>query len=803
MPKSPPDLPLLVGSPDPTQRVKVQQTAFTHDVFGRYVSNDWDEITASLTDGGFPFDAIVIGAGMFGGYCAEKLYRHGAGIGLRVLLLDAGAFELPSHIQNLPPLGGSLGAPGVRTVDNGVQNVVWGMPWITDTSAAHPTTTPAGFPGLAYSIGGRSLFWGGWSPELTDDDLTAWPADVRAFLKNAVPGDPGGRSGYELTAEEIGSATTTDFMFSSILHDTLLNDLDKAITTVVGLSKVEEAPLAVEGSAPASGLFAFDKYSSAPAIIDAVRNDAATNTSRGDVSRRFFLVPRTQVLRLNLTGSAVTSIDVRSNGVGRTLAVPAGCAVVLANGTIEATRLALTSLGVGDTRFGSPRLGNLMAHLRSNITVRIKRSALGLPAGAPKDLETTAFLVRGATGGKRFHFQVVAAAVGTQNPEQNLFQQIPDIDTIGQIRANQDPNWITIVLRGIGEMTGNTSLSPDPAANWIDLSPETDPLFGQRRAFVRLGTSGADTATWRDMDLAALDLADTLAGGPGAGAAGDIQYLVNGQWSPNRPAVDPINGGPWRDGLGTTHHEAGTLFMGPSGASITNSDGRFHNISNAYVAGPALFPTIGSANPSLTALSLARRTATAIVSARTPAGFTPLSLNPADWTMIAAPGTNPTMTRLGSILETAGGYGLYCYINRTFGDFSLWLEWRETAVGDNSGVYIRVPDPTGVAPADALARADRKGHEIQIDDLGAGNPPGQGIHKTGAIYGLQAPTAFPMVPVGEWNTYLIEANGPNIRVTLNGQLVNGYTSDRPRSGLLALQVHGNPSKVAFRNLFVK
>src|SRR5215212_4156176 len=118
MPKNPPDLPALIPSSDPAQRVQVQTTAFTDDVLGRYVCNDFDEVMAGLADGGFPFDAVVIGAGMFGGYCAEKLYRQGAGIGLRVLLLDAGAFELPGHIQNLPPLGGNLGAPAVRTVDN-------------------------------------------------------------------------------------------------------------------------------------------------------------------------------------------------------------------------------------------------------------------------------------------------------------------------------------------------------------------------------------------------------------------------------------------------------------------------------------------------------------------------------------------------------------------------------------------------------------------------------------------------------------------------------------------------------------
>src|SRR5436190_12288571 len=40
---------------------------------------------------------------------------------------------------------------------------------------------------------------------------------------------------------------------------------------------------------------------------------------------------------------------------------------------------------------------------------------------------------------------------------------------------------------------------------------------------------------------------------------------------------------------------------------VTNPDGRFHNVSNAYVAGPALFPTIGSPNPMLTGIALARR----------------------------------------------------------------------------------------------------------------------------------------------------------------------------------------------------
>ncbi len=197
------------------------------------------------------------------------------------------------------------------------------------------------------------------------------------------------------------------------------------------------------------------------------------------------------------------------------------------------------------------------------------------------------------------------------------------------------------------------------------------------------------------------------------------------------------------------------------------------------------------------------RPALTIVTDRTmnpPAGFTPLSLNPADWTLVAQPGTNPAIQLLGPLLETSGGYGLYYYTRQQFGDAAFWVEWRQLHAGDNSGVYVRTPGPGGANP---LTQADALGHEIQIDDLGVGAPAGQGIHRTGAIYGLQAPTAFPAPPPGEWNTYLIETVGPKIRVTLNGVLVNDYTSTRQQNGFLALQVHSFPSKIQFRNLQVK
>jgi hypothetical protein len=94
------------------------------------------------------------------------------------------------------------------------------------------------------------------------------------------------------------------------------------------------------------------------------------------------------------------------------------CQIVLALGTIETTRLALES-------FGTPRMGrNLMAHLRSNLTCRIKRSALKKPIDSakpdytlPKELEAAALLVRGSNGASRYHFPDHGGRGGSEQHE--------------------------------------------------------------------------------------------------------------------------------------------------------------------------------------------------------------------------------------------------------------------------------------------------------------------------------------------------------------------------------------------------
>lgn len=744
------------------QTVAVQDTAFSIDVLGRYICNSWDE---AIGNGGVGFDAIVIGAGMFGAYCAEKIYRLGPN--LRVLVLDAGSLLVTEHVQNLARIGLNAAGPKqgptgpvpvvLNADDPGTREQVWGIPM--------RSTVP--ISGLAYCLGGRSLYWGGWSPRLTDADLKNWPPSIAAYLHNA----PYSSDAYAYTEKETGVFDKTDYI-SGPLFKALKKKFEDVAGGVATVDSIQDAPLTVQAAAPASGLFSFDKWSSMPILTDAVREAA----NRPDWQRRLFIVPKAHVTKLQTTNGIVTGIDVRVNGQQKSLAVSPTCAVVLASSTIEATRLALES-------FPTPLMGrNLMAHLRSNTVVRIHRSAID-PA-LPTLLETAALLVRGSTPNGRYHLQVTAAA-GKGGSEDMMFRMIPDVDLLNQTLAAQKEDWIVITLRGIGEMIGdrnpNVNKQTGQTPSFLDLSDQTD-QFGVRRAWINLVATQDDKALWDAMDKAALDLANALANN-----------------DPTKIKVIEQR----RDGLGTTHHESGTLWMGTNANdSVTNLDGRFHHIANAYVASPALFPTLGSANPSLTAIALALRSAKEI--ARKALGaepdFAPLGTGGLHgWKMA---GSGNFIELGGNIIESVGGIGLLWFTLQQFKNFILRVDWRASDLGDNSGIFIRFPDPGNdwMIPV-------TEGYEIQIDNKGENpdtNPRtfGDPLHNTGAIYKLAGSTVTPTI--GQWHTYEIEAQGTTITVRLDGQQVSKLqNANRSPQGFIGLQNHHLNSRVQFTRLRIK
>src|SRR6185437_13657378 len=79
------------------------------------------------------------------------------------------------------------------------------------------------FPGLAFCLGGRSVFWGGWSPYFIDSELAdpAWPPSVvHDLTQNVLPPGAPVESCLDAAARQIGTSATNDFVFGP-LHDAL------------------------------------------------------------------------------------------------------------------------------------------------------------------------------------------------------------------------------------------------------------------------------------------------------------------------------------------------------------------------------------------------------------------------------------------------------------------------------------------------------------------------------------------------------------------------------------------------------
>jgi hypothetical protein len=525
--------------------ITTESTTFTRDVLGRYVCNTFDEAlvtvdpnaraTAGLPARGDlrPFDFIIIGGGAFGAALAEHLWFRSTNRSERILVLDGGPFLLPEHVQNLPVLGLNAGGP---RKDHLPQNEVWGLAW--------NSSDPVGFPGLAYCLGGRSVFWGGWSPRLLDSELpkNVWP---KAVLDELTPKNlPDGRKGYfRQSSDQIGVTETNDFIFGD-LHHAMRKQLFEGLSTVtdakdlatlpdhpaieyrdtpatlddvakvLGIDKLPsppppiqqlrneaklEAPLAVQGQPGHAGFFPYNKFSTVPLLMKAAR-EAASQSGFDDVSKRLMVVGRCHVIRLNsvndVGGQRVSEI-ITEQGL---LSVSPDAKVIIALGTVESARLALLSFGV-DGRTGR----NLMAHLRSNVDFRVPRAALmALPATA-KALEASALLVKcqhqfkkpdGSLDVRYFHFQISASGLGANgtDSEAELFKKIPDIDTF-DAHKNATDTHVVITIRGVGEMEPKNDNDFGNSVT-LDLDPQQNDEFQTRRAFVNLKPSSRDGELW-------------------------------------------------------------------------------------------------------------------------------------------------------------------------------------------------------------------------------------------------------------------------------------------------------------------
>src|SRR5262245_6476378 len=610
-----------------------------------------------------------------------------------------------------------------------------------------------------------------------------------------------------------------------------------------------EAPLAMQARAE-SGLFPLNKFSTVPELIKVARmavDEIGGVGSEADARKRLMIVPKVRVLDIITETQAdnwvrVTGVRVKdTDGLEKVIPVapPSNgrqSAVVIALGTIESTRLAINTFKDSLSWRAAQRMGkNLITHLRSNLTIRIpKTSLISLPLPAQTSLQASALFVKGkaniAGEDRFFHLQITASGLNKlgQDSETELFKKIPDTEQLDtMLRA--DDSHVVIALRGIGEMT------PQNPDSFIRLSLTKTENFRSiaevTLADVKTGTSNTaqsniDKKTWDAMD----NLADEIALIFANGKPFEILRTKEGK-TVSMPAgatvIDMKSAHPYpdrRDGEGSTHHDAGTLWMGDDRAtSVTNEFGRIHDTTNCYVAAPAIFPSLGSPTPMLTGVALTRRTADlliahvlprAIVKSASGTGFTALfdgtEATFKNWKFAGAnKGQGFAFVNGEMVSYGSADFSLLYFASQAFADFHLRLQFRVFDPANcTSGVFIRMLNPLQKLPDRLALRAAEEGapvdvnpawngvfsgFEVQIDDNARGDvnkdyygrkpePDGLFKNRTGAIYRIPAGDQIihigghdqvvqkyqpgPATRLGVWMQYDIRAIGNHYEVTL-------------------------------------
>jgi choline dehydrogenase-like flavoprotein len=566
---------------------------------------------------------VVVGGGTFGAVLAAELYRRAGPDLSQVIVLEDGPLLFSGHVQNLPVPGLQVPPPTRRESDLDEQQgrprqEVWHLPW----------ESPVPFAGLARCVGGRSLYWGAYSPAPCPSELAPpgpgsgpaldWPAPVVEALQHRYFSLASRLLGLDrLYPHYLGplSASLTAALRTAIDHGQLTGVTPLAGVpdhpAVLAAERAPQAPppapwdrmsmrlqlpmaIAVSG---AGEHLAFERFSSVPSLAEALA-DAHEHAAPGQPPR-LAVVPDCHVERLlpDSAGGAVTAVRTAHGDLTLT---PADT-VVLAAGTIENTRLALLSSD-------NPRIGtNLASHLRSNLVVRLGRDALGLEPRTR--LGAASLLVRGqvATAGGRsahFHHQLTAFGLADELDPGALLALFhmsprPDVEQLAGLHS-ETADRVVCCVSSVAQME-----ACHPGSG-IRLGADQDE-YGIPRAFVTLQPSDQDQATWDAMDASADELVLSLAAGQDYEVLTETGFAAVRAGQPTRTAGEPAAR---REPLGSGHHELGSLWLGSDPAtSVTSPQCRLWDRPNVYVTGPALFPSLGSSSPVMPGIALALRLA--------------------------------------------------------------------------------------------------------------------------------------------------------------------------------------------------
>ena len=149
----------------------------------------------------------------------------------------------------------------------------------------------------------------------------------------------------------------------------------------------------------------------------------------------------------------------------------------------------------------------------------------------------------------------------------------------------------------------------------------------------------------------------------------------------------------------------------------------------------------------------------------------------------------------------------YLYTNESYTDFTMTFQYRwpnENSPG-KGGILIRTTGPDKIWPKslEAQINANSAGDFWALDGHQLSGPANRTKSLTHDVYGkltnIQKIKAAENPP-GQWNSYKIIADGPDVTLIVNGRLVNKATRSATTSGRICITSEGTP--IEFKNIIL-
>ena len=426
----------------------------------------------------------------------------------------------------------------------------------TDPTFTRPwkSLTPphyGGSSGVRRRLGGRGLYWYGVTLSIEPWALAEpwWP---RAVVRDLTESWRGGPSLYERVGERLHTWTHR-YVPGSV-------PAPRPAETHIGALRLRPTPMA-RRLASDGGWYAYS-------ALDDWR-DPLTGTWRA-APRGVRLLTGTEATQVLVRDGRACGVSVeRRDGAPQEIAAEQ---VVLCAGTLQSSGLALQALHDAGAD-GPVELHGLADHIVQGVFLRLadehaQRLHQVLPTGS----------------------YYTPCAPGARS---NLF-----VDVHGE----EPDGSVVVEIRAMGEQldqdTSRVSCTPGERRPW-PLAVHSRPsdadrilLRAQREAITECYRQlcGAVGLTVRALDFA--DYEDPERGN---------DFALPENLVTARPG-EPVT---WCNQLGTEDHEGGTLPLG----GVLDDRHEFRAVPGLYAAGPATFPRLGAANPTLTTLALAHRLA--------------------------------------------------------------------------------------------------------------------------------------------------------------------------------------------------